>query len=161
MPLVPILVDWLRSTNRQVVSVGIMGLGEIGLWPQLSVPALTNKLNDPAVRRDVIEALGSFEKDAVAAVPHLIGFLQDTNSEIVAAAASALGDIGDKAETVVPALANTLVQHSNQLVRAAAAGARPLKPVVCSRPRGQDSRFPVAGAAVPHRGRSKERPREA
>jgi len=98
-----------------------MALGELALWPNIVVPALTNKLQDQVLRRDVIEALGSFEKDGVPAIPHLLGFLTDTNAEIVAGAASALGDIGEEADTVTPALAKLLTEHPDEMVRGAAA----------------------------------------
>jgi HEAT repeat protein len=121
LPAVPMLIQWLQDTNPAVVTMAITALGELALWPDIVVPALTNKLRDEVVRRDVIEALGSFEKDGSPAIPSLLGFLTDSHPETVAAAASALGDIGDQADIVTPALAKLLVEHSAETVRAAAA----------------------------------------
>jgi HEAT repeat protein len=121
LPAVPMLIQWLQDTNKEVAAVAVMALGELALWPNIVVPALTNKLQDPVLRRDVIEALGSFEKEGVPAIPHLLGFLNDTNAETVAGAASALGDIGEEADTVTTALAKLLTEHPDETVRGTAA----------------------------------------
>jgi HEAT repeat protein len=121
LPAVPMLIQWLQNTNKEVAAIAVTALGELALWPNIVVPALTNKLQDPVLRRDVIEALGSFEKDGAPAIPHLLSFLTDTNAETVSGAASALGDIGEEADTVTPALAKLLTEHSDEMVRGAAA----------------------------------------
>jgi HEAT repeat protein len=90
------------------------------------------------LRKDIIEALGSFETDGAPAVPHLLGFLTNSDVEIVAGAASALGDIGEEANLVAPALAKLLSENPHETVRAAAAAslsqfgdkARPAIPIL-------------------------------
>jgi HEAT repeat protein len=155
LPAVPVLLQWLNDKNKAVVSVAVTTLGELQLWPNIVVPALTNKLGDLAVRLDVIEALGSFEKDAAAAIPQLLGFLTDTNAEIVAGAASALGDIGEDPEVVTPALAK-LLTHENESVRGAAIAslydfgekARPAIPIIRAAMEHPNQQVRAAAASV-------------
>lgn len=138
LPAVPVLVQWLQDTNKEVVAIAITALGELALWPDIVVPALTNKLSEEDVRRDVMEALGSFEKGGAPAIPHLLAFLGDSQTQTVAAAASALGDIGEQPDMVTPALAKLLTEHPDETVRAAAAAslsqfgerARPAVPIL-------------------------------
>jgi hypothetical protein len=113
--LLPMLLAWLKETNTTNVRVAVKALGDMALRPDVSVPALTNKLSDPALRLEVIEALENFDKDAEPAIPPLIGLLTDTNSAVAVAAAEALGEIGEQPDTVVPTLAKTLTDHTNNV----------------------------------------------
>jgi HEAT repeat protein len=121
LPLVPTLLAWLHQTNHEIAYVAIMVLGELQLRPELVVPALTNKLGETTLRRDAMEALGSFEKEADSAIPHLLQLLNDPEAETAAGAASALADIGERADIVVPALVRLMIENRAEEVRGAAA----------------------------------------
>jgi hypothetical protein len=99
-PLVPTLVHNLDGTNPLVVEVCAQTLGYLALEPDLSIPALTNKLAHPdkRVRVVVVGALGDFGPRALPALPQITNSLSDSDILVRLQATNTLRII---AETVV------------------------------------------------------------
>ena len=83
-------------------------LGRLGPEAVAALPVLIGLLNKGPAREDVIEALVRIDPGGAVCVPLLIKALGDTDSDIVDAAARALGLLGPRARPAVPVLAATL-----------------------------------------------------
>jgi hypothetical protein len=94
-PLVPTLVRNLDGTNTLVVEGCADTLGSLALEPDLSIPALTNKLAvpDKRVRRAIVFALGNFGSLALPALPQLTNSLSDSDPDVRQMAAHAITQV--------------------------------------------------------------------
>jgi HEAT repeat protein/mono/diheme cytochrome c family protein len=115
-PAVPQLLEALRKAGAGAAGVHVAAaLGGVG---KASVPPLTRLFEDtedPRIKELAGRALGFAGPDANAAVPALLGALNDPSSRIRFTAAIALGEIGD--ERAVPALVDVLRKDTSRSVR--------------------------------------------
>jgi HEAT repeat protein len=106
----------LADKNDEVRSEAACALGRIHENGAQVVPLLIQDLtnNAPEVQAEIARALGPFGPEARDAVPLLLELLEGSSAgepaddRVRAAAASALGEIGENPATVVPALIATL-----------------------------------------------------
>ncbi len=107
---IPTLVESLKSENADLSWAAGEALSRIG---KDSIPSLVDGLRDAnaMVREHAAVALGKIGPDANNAVLSLILLLQDESIDVGAAAASALGAIGEEALTI-PALITALRDES-------------------------------------------------
>jgi hypothetical protein len=110
-PALPALVKCLDDKDPEIRSLTARALGTLQLEPALVVPALTNALSSaikrhlaymPPEPKVIADALGNFEKEAVAAVPALQQMLGDTNAGVRWSATNALRRIASEALTNAP-----------------------------------------------------------
>jgi hypothetical protein len=107
--VVPILCRILKN-DPKLRPACIDALGNLGVMPELAVPALvgelTNALQGPDVllSRKSAEALGKFNSQASEAVPVLCVALRSSDGITTEEAAKALGRIGAQGEIAVPSL---------------------------------------------------------
>lgn len=112
-PALPQLLEAVRDPNIRINSHAAIVLGRIGTQGSIVVPALIEIVADPdaywwGLRRNAVEALGAYGRQAEAAVPVLIPMLKDIARR--GPAAKLLGRIGPAAEPAVPALMEALQQ---------------------------------------------------
>ncbi len=95
---VPLLIQFIHDTNRIVRWDATVNLGRIHSEPKLVVPLLINNLNKSnADLSTTILALGEFGKDAKAAVPALLRYLNDQNEYVRSEASNSLKEIDPEA----------------------------------------------------------------
>ena len=118
-PAVPDLIRALRDKDLFVRRYSAEALGNVGPEAKSAIPALSAALNDPKkeVAEAAIDALGKFGHDSLAA---LTSALKDANKDpsVRRKAAVALGKIGLRARSAVPAMTDIL----NGKVKAAKKG---------------------------------------
>ncbi len=114
-PAVAALIKQLADPNRYVRVDSAMALWKIERNAESTVPALTEILTKtpPEKQHDLLrvaaaESLGEIGPDALAAVPALIGALQQGRGDARDEAARALGKIGPTARSAIPPLARAL-----------------------------------------------------
>lgn len=118
-PAVPDLIRALRDKDLFVRRYSAEALGNVGPEAKSAIPALSAALNDPKkeVAEAAIDALGKFGPESLAA---LTSALKDANKDpaVRRKAAIALGKIGLRARSAVPAMTDIL----NGKVKAAKKG---------------------------------------
>jgi len=89
------LLKGLNSNDAPVRWNTIWALGQIHGEPDVVVPALTQTLHDPEwkVRRNAAQALAAFGLDARNVIPTINELLQDTNTNVILAASTAMQTI--------------------------------------------------------------------
>ena len=116
---VPDLIRALRDKDLFVRRYSAEALGNVGPEAKAAIPALSAALNDPKkeVAEAAIDALGKFGPESLAA---LTSALKDANKDpaVRRKAAIALGKIGLRARSAVPAMTDIL----NGKVKAAKKG---------------------------------------
>ena len=116
---VPDLIRALRDKDLFVRRYSAEALGNVGPEAKSAIPALSAALNDPKkeVAEAAIDALGKFGSESLAA---LTSALKDANKDpaVRRKAAIALGKIGLRARSAVPAMTDIL----NGKVKAAKKG---------------------------------------
>src|SRR5262249_51340611 len=113
----PLLIQATQTEqDEDVLGALADALGEIGAAAPESLPALVRLLDDKRwfVQSNVIDAL---EKFGELAVGPLSEALTSDSAEVRATAASALGNLGDKAVGVVPQLVSLLKDRSSEVRR--------------------------------------------
>jgi len=85
----------LQSTNAMIASAAARSLGLLRLQPDLSIPMLSSRLDDPnwSVRSRSCSALAEFGPDAKAALPKLAPWLTNSDVQVRAAATNAFAKI--------------------------------------------------------------------
>jgi HEAT repeat protein len=104
--VVPTLIEMVKTATGRVPpdDIAIRSFQEEG---QPYLLGANDKTGDP-LRIAAIQALGSFGREAAAAVPQLVRALRDKDSRVRWFAAEALGLIGPDAKAGVPALVEAL-----------------------------------------------------
>jgi len=117
---VPGLVESLQDKNDEVRVEVVSALGFIGPPAKEAVPKITALLEDPSklIRQTAASALWWIDGQAKVAVPILIEGLEDKRADLIdrQTCVYVLGEIGEKAESAVPALILLLrgIQNSNR-----------------------------------------------
>lgn len=111
---VPALVAALKDKGRALLCFAAGSLGHIGAAPEYSIPALLELFNaeDEEVRRAAVSSIGQFGSSAMVAVPELVKMLSE-KSWFRLFATEALGKIGPKASSALPALDLLLRQSTS------------------------------------------------
>lgn len=100
--LVPVLIEGVRCTDENVVTIAVQGMEKLG--PD-AAPAV-DALRDVALRPEHpnLFATSALQKIGSAAVPALVEVLERGQSYYRCQAADALGEIGEPAAAAIPAL---------------------------------------------------------
>jgi HEAT repeat protein len=114
--LVPSLISLLRDEDDMTRSLAVETLWRLGKAAQPAIPALVRVLGDKegSARLTAVLVLASFEE---VAVPALVQALKDKGYMVRQLAAAALGRIGPKAWTALPALREAMGIEKIDVVR--------------------------------------------
>lgn len=109
-PLVPLLLEALRTGDAGDRSSAAMALGRIGPAAKEALPAVMEALSDKTryVRTAAVYATRSICTDAKVVVPALVRMLNDEHQTVLRAAARGLGELGPLAKDAIPALEKAL-----------------------------------------------------
>jgi HEAT repeat protein len=121
-PAVLSLVPLCEADDPKIALAAIKALGEIGAWPERSVPALREAVTHDrvAVRAAAALALASFSEGAADSVPPITTALDDEYIIVRRAAAQALGKFGKSAASARDTLERVAKDDPSPLVRHAA-----------------------------------------
>lgn len=93
----PALTNCLFNSDFAVRDDAVMAMGTMHAEPEIVVPLIIEYLgqyrSEPILCRDAIDSLQQFKTDAKPAIPVLVSFLGDKNSEVRDAAARAIREI--------------------------------------------------------------------
>ena len=121
-PATDALILALKDPQSNLRVAAAKSLGQIGPDPKIAVPALSESLNDEAVAKLAIDALGALAPNISGAVPGLIGALKHRSSKVRLAAIDVLSKLAPRPPEVSSALAAAM-KDRDDAVRLAAAKA--------------------------------------
>jgi HEAT repeat protein len=105
-PAIPFFIVCLTNKSSSISDEAALALGIMHVRPEISVPALLDRLNTLVARErggwemaDVVFAVGEFGTNASAAVPVLTGLLEHRDSDVRARATNALARIRPAGKT--------------------------------------------------------------
>ena len=95
LPAIPILIGCLGDKDMMVAAAAADALGDLGLRPGTTLPALMSALRDqrPYVRTKAIYAISAFGDEARAAASDLSRLVSDSDPKVREAASAVLGEI--------------------------------------------------------------------
>jgi hypothetical protein len=119
LPAIPRLIDCLKDPDENIAAMAVSALGDLHLWPELSVTALTNALQDgrERVEREAVTALDKFGADGRAIVMEL---LNDPRPSIRISAILEIARFGTNALPAIPRLIDLLKDPDKSVAAMAA-----------------------------------------
>ncbi len=104
---IPFLIRCVGDTNLHCRNEAVKALGDLALEPQISIPTLTNCLENSGwsyLRVMVIEAIARFGTNSLVAIPSLVRAQDDSDPFVQTAASIALKKIAPEKSRVVSSL---------------------------------------------------------
>jgi HEAT repeat protein len=98
------LIVLLADEDAATRLLAVQSLGQLGAKAAPAVPALIERMNDPALQLPIVDTLGKIGSAAAAAVPRLTELATTGGAEWRVAAIVALGGIGREAASALPVI---------------------------------------------------------